>query len=164
MIRSARQTDCQKLAELHVASWRDAYADILPKEFLDMLNVDKRSAGWKRVLGSSESKVFLHFNESNLVGFSAICPSRDEDGEGVGEIGAIYYRKYVWGAGLASELMKVIQTELLDAGFRKVTLWVFRENARAQAFYKKHGFAADGTERKFERGTACCDEIRMARS
>lgn len=38
-------------------------------------------------------------------------------------------------------------------------LWVADPNPRAQAFYRKHGFAADGTAR-FEDGVR---EIRMVR-
>lgn len=164
MIRPACQTEFQELALLHVASWRDAYAGILPEEFLEKLSVEERSVMWEKSLSSSEIKVLLHFDEGLLVGFAAICPSRDEDGKGVGEIAAIYYRKEVWGTGLASELMNLVQKELLNAGFRKASLWVLRENRRAQAFYKKFGFVADGTERKFERDSVSFDEIRMARS
>jgi len=40
-----------------------------------------------------------------------------------------------------------------------VALWVADPNPRAQAFYRKHGFVADGTAR-FEGGVR---EIRMVR-
>ena len=164
MIRLAQQADCWRLAELHVASWKDAYEGMLPKTFLDSLSVEKRSQNWGALLDSGESKVFLHFDGDHLVGFGAFCPSRDDDGEGSGEVSAIYYVKRAWGTGLAAELMEMVQRELKNDGFNRVTLWVLRENARAQAFYRKFGFAADGAERKLERDSVTIDEIRMVRS
>lgn len=162
MIRLAQQADCGRLAELHVASWKDAYEGILPKAYLDSLSVERRCQNWETLLGSGESKVLLHFDGCHLVGFGALCPSRDDDGEGSGEVSAIYYEKSAWGTGLAAELMEMLQNELKNDGFSRVTLWVLRENARAQAFYRKFGFAADGAERKLERDSVTIDEIRMA--
>jgi predicted GNAT family N-acyltransferase len=52
--------------------------------------------------------------------------------------------------------------ELLEAvidSAEPAALWVADPNPRAQAFYRKHGFAADGTAR-FEDGVR---EIRMVR-
>jgi|SRR5690606_36767649 len=164
MIRLAQQADCWRLAELHVASWKDAYEGILPKTYLDSLSVEKRSQDWETLLGSGESKVLLHFDGGHLVGFGALCPSRDDDGEESGEVSALYYAKSAWGTGLAAELMELIQKELKNDGFSRITLWVLRENARAQAFYRKFAFVADGTKRKLERDSVTIEEIRMVRS
>ncbi len=45
MIRPATFEDASRLAEIHIASWQAAYADLLPADFLDGLSeeLEKRT-------------------------------------------------------------------------------------------------------------------------
>jgi hypothetical protein len=52
MIRRALVEDCDQLAELHTKAWKDAYKDILPKSFLDGLDISARKANWEKVVAS----------------------------------------------------------------------------------------------------------------
>jgi len=46
-VRDARSADAPGIAEVHVASWRAAYAGQLPDGFLRKLSVDERTRSWR---------------------------------------------------------------------------------------------------------------------
>lgn len=54
VIRDATSTDARAIAEVHVASWRWAYRDDLPVEFLDGLSVDDREREWNEWLAPDQ--------------------------------------------------------------------------------------------------------------
>ena len=49
--------------------------------------------------------------------------------------------------GYGTQCMSFIFNHLREQGFRYLSLWVFQENQRAAAFYRKLGFSPDGAER-----------------
>ena len=65
---------------------------------------------------------------------------------------------YVYAADHGTGTGEALLEAVIDRGSRPA-LWVADPNPRAQAFYRKHSFAADGTVR-FEDGVR---EIRMVR-
>jgi ribosomal protein S18 acetylase RimI-like enzyme len=59
-------------------------------------------------------------------------------------------------------LWKAACRDLQEKGFRSVTLWVIRDNARAIRFYERSGFAVeDDSAREFELGGAQITEVRL---
>ena len=77
-IREAKVADALEIARVHVDSWRSTYAGMMPQDYLDQLDVEKRAHRWVEILSSGEPK------EANLVaviggkvaGFTSIGPSR----------------------------------------------------------------------------------------
>ena len=49
MIRSAQPSDAAGIARVHVRSWQQAYAGLMPAEYLDALEktLTQREAGWR---------------------------------------------------------------------------------------------------------------------
>jgi 2-(1,2-epoxy-1,2-dihydrophenyl)acetyl-CoA isomerase len=68
----------------------------------------------------------------------------------------MYVRAAWYGAGVAHDLMRAVLDPTTDT-----SLWVFEENPRAQAFYRKYGFELEGT-RRAERFSPTV-EVRMLR-
>jgi Acetyltransferase (GNAT) domain len=68
------------------------------------------------------------------------------------------YVLYVYAADHGTGAGRALLEAVIDSA-EPTALWVADPNPRAQAFYRKHGFAADGTAR-FEDGVR---EIRMVR-
>jgi ribosomal protein S18 acetylase RimI-like enzyme len=59
-------------------------------------------------------------------------------------------------------LWKAACRDLQEQGFRSVTLWVIRDNARAIRFYERSGFAIEADSAKeFELGGAQITELRL---
>ena len=65
---------------------------------------------------------------------------------------------YVYAAGHGTGGGRALLEAVIDSA-EPAALWVADPNPRAQAFYRKHGFAADRTAR-FEDGVR---EVRMVR-
>jgi len=69
------------------------------------------------------------------------------------------------GIGAGGALLEAALQWAIDAGFRRAVLGVFPENARAMAFYERHGFVREGLRREqYRRGDEYHDEVLMARS
>jgi GNAT superfamily N-acetyltransferase len=145
-IRPALIEDAERLGALHVASWREAYAGILPDEILSALSVEDRVAMWSMIIGEAPevagSAVWVAEEDGGLAGLGSCGLQRDRGLREQGfdaEIFAIYILKSHQGLGLGRGLMAVMASFLLDRGHRTAALWVLRENAAARAFYEHLG-------------------------
>jgi len=161
MIRKAVPADASAIAEIHVATWRTAYADVLSADFLAGLSAEKRAVGWQRELEAGETVVVVAEEEGVLVGFASGGSSRDPDTSDAIEIFTLYVLSSHWDRGIGRRLM-----ETLDAALptRDQVLWVLRDNARARGFYEKLGFRPDGAEKDIQLGGRSLREIRLRRS
>ncbi len=151
LIRSAIDADAEAIARVHVRSWQAAYRDLLPHELLDGLSVDTRAEQWRSILGANArtgQTTLVAESGGAVVAFAHLGPCRDEDaGAEVGEVYAIYADPDRFGDGLGRGLMTKATAVLAANGFCTATLWVLAGNARAIAFYRAAGFAAEGISR-----------------
>jgi len=158
VIRPAIARDARAIAEVHVASWRWAYADDLPASLLDGLSVDEREVAHRRQLEDPATPVRVVVAEGppgRIVGFASTGPTRDEDAPPeTGELFAIYLLAEAAGAGAGRALLERATTDLGAAGFTRATLWVLASNGRARRFYERAGWVWDGTtgEHRFDCG------------
>ena len=84
-------------------------------------------------------------------------PSDDEDRQGAMELCVLYTYQSIRGRGAGAKLLDAVLVPEEAA-----SLWVADPNPRAQAFYRKMGFTADGsTSTDADDGVT---EIRMIRS
>jgi GNAT superfamily N-acetyltransferase len=147
-IRPGTPDDARAIAEVHVASWRDAYRGLLPDEYLEKLSVEEREARRLAWFADPEpgSGVLVAEEAGRIVGFVSFGPSRDEDAsEGIGEVPAIYVDPRAVGTGVGRELFAAATQALREVGFRRATLWVLEANERARGFYEKAGWSWDGS-------------------
>ncbi|NMR21185.1 GNAT family N-acetyltransferase [Cellulomonas fimi] len=165
-IRPADVSDAPEIARVHVASWREAYDGIVAADYLASLDVDERAGRWAERLRTGprdDVRTWVAAAGSRALGFASLGPARDEDAaRNEQEIYSIYLDPGMWGKGVARELMRTVLAEVPDGA--PVSLWVLAANERARHFYRRHGFAADGTERMHERGGAPLLEVRYRRS
>jgi ribosomal protein S18 acetylase RimI-like enzyme len=161
--------DASAVAAAHVQVWREAYAGVMPPEYLAAMDVEKSVAKWRLIIadeaaaGTREpadpivkvTRVAEHVPTREVVGFATFAPARDDDAPTPGELWAINILAAHHGSGVADELMAA------TVGERPAYLWVVEDNPRAQAFYRRHGFAADGATSVHEATGA--REIRMVR-
>ncbi len=61
-----------------------------------------------------------------------------------GEVASLYVDPAAWQAGSGDRLLRAGLEQLHLDGCSTVFLWVAQENERAQRFYRRRGFAADG--------------------
>lgn len=149
--------DIDELARVHVLIWQQAYAGIMPADYLASLDPARRAQRRRSLSGERPHEQTFVAREAAgaIVGFSAFGPSRDDDPPTADELYAINLLAHVHGTGLADDL--VART----IGDHACTLWVLVDNHRARRFYQRHGFIDEGG-RKAHAATGTA-ELRMIR-
>jgi GNAT superfamily N-acetyltransferase len=146
LVRKASVGDAAGIASVHVRTWQAAYRGQMPDDFLDELDVDKKTFRWREWTQQSDTWVLVvEDRKRGISGFSSSCPSRDADAVGkIAEIRAIYVHPEKWRSGAGRSLMSASLAHARVHGFDAMTLWVLDSNVRARAFYESIGFALDG--------------------
>jgi len=164
-IRPATVDDAAGIARVHVRSWQEAYAGIVPDDYLRALDPEQRATRWAQALadGSADHvRTFVAQSDDRLLGFVSYGPSRDEDARRhEREIYSIYLDPGTWGHGIARDLIRTVLAEVGEQ--TPISLWVLADNARARHFYRRHGFSPDGVERLESFGGADLLEVRYRR-
>jgi len=116
---------------------------------------------WSGLLSEEDAgeRVRVARREGRIVGFVAHGPAADHQGHPPKrdeQLYALYVLSSCYGQGVGQALLDQALSE------RPAQLWVAKENARAQRFYEKNGFTADGTE-QVDPDLDGLVEIRMVR-
>jgi ribosomal protein S18 acetylase RimI-like enzyme len=159
MIRRATLHDASAIAHIHVATWRAAYAGIVPAEFLASLSVERRTTSWQQQLADGRTVILVAVNDGIMTGWVSAGPSRDADKKDELEIYAIYVSPEHWRRNMGRQLMVGIEEALPDGP--DITLWVLRDNQNAISFYEKMDYRFDGTEKEIQLGAAKLKEVRL---
>jgi RimJ/RimL family protein N-acetyltransferase len=155
VIRDATSSDARAIAAVHVASWRWAYREDLPAEFLDGLSVDDREREWNVWLASDrpETGTLVAEDGGGIVGFCSFARSRDDDArQRTAEILTIYLLPESASKGIGRELFAAANDRLRALRYDRATLWVMASNERSRRFYEKAAWSWDGTtsEHRFD--------------
>jgi len=131
-IRRANQSDFQEIAAIHIESWKDSYADVLPAEFLSEQIHKNFEAHWNEIKIQNEDIVVVA-EENSLVGFVAVwCRP-------IPFIDNLHVRPSHRSKKIGSALMKAVAKELIKNGHSTAYLWVFESNKKAIRFYERLG-------------------------
>ncbi len=142
-LRAAGPADARELTRVQVLCWKQTYSAMLPAGFFTPEHEASRLAQWRRVLADPACQVALaEGSDGGLLGFAMAAKPFGEAAAGL-PVGRQLYSLYV----LAEHHGTGAGRALLDAvlGTAPAVLWVAQGNARAIAFYRRNGFAPDGT-------------------
>jgi ribosomal protein S18 acetylase RimI-like enzyme len=155
--------DARSVAEIHVNTWRSAYASILPTEYLASLSVDRREKLWSECITAGMPELLVAKTNKLALGWLSFGPCRDQAAPASeAEVWALYASPSSWSTGVGRMLWLRARELMLAQGFRSCSLWVFPQNDRAITFYRAAGFVPDGTEPKtFELGGTQLQELRF---
>ncbi len=162
-LRRARETDARGIAEVHVATWQQAYRGQIPDTYLNALSVDDRERYWKNELHvmAVGRRPWVAESDAGIVGFASAGPARDTDvPSNVGEVYAIYVLPDCWDRGVGRNLLSHCERDLVEHGYDEAVLWVLADNQRARAFYEVTGWQPDGASKQETRGGRAVDEVR----
>ena len=165
-VRPAIARDAKSIAEIHVATWQAAYADLMPADYLASVNVEKRFAFWREAIEFSDPQLLVALDGEKIVGFVGFDRSRDAGSKSsTGEIWAMYVSPAHWGMGLGLALWDGAREGLKEEGCTQVTLWVLLKNERALRFYEDGaGFKREMPSLKTVAfGSVRLEEIRLKR-
>jgi len=146
------------MARVNVRCWQETYRGLMPDAVLDDPGfVAARERFWTAALTDQryrENRVAVAERDGDLIGIAMSGPPLDAGSAWARQLYVLYVCVDHHGTGAGPALLEAV----VDPD-ESVALWVADPNPRAQAFYRKHGFVADGTE-QFEAGVR---EIRMVR-
>ncbi len=153
MIRLATSTDAAQLAELAAATFPLACpASAKPADIQSFVDGNLSEAKFAEYLADDTKAVLVggDFSGYTLVVFQE--PTDTDVAAAVthrptAELSKCYVRAETHGSGLAAELMQASLDLARSRGAVSVWLGVNEENAKANRFYEKHGFAKVGTKR-----------------
>lgn len=139
-ITAAAYDDLPEVAQIHVASWKQAYVGQVSQAYLDNLDVARRLGAWQEQFPDRDvSGLLVAHLDKTAIGFVCFGPARDQDRRDWGETYAIYVLKEYWGRGVGYALHKNACAGLRDKGFQSACLWVLDSNHRAIAAYERWG-------------------------
>jgi ribosomal protein S18 acetylase RimI-like enzyme len=147
-LRRAVPDDAAEMAAVMVAAWHHAYPGIVADDVIAAQTVQR----WEPVLAAAVAPgaapdtgaVVAVDGADHVVAFAGFRP--DPDDRRLGHLASLYVDPAAAGRGIGRRLVERTLAELASTGRRTVTLWVFRDNARARELYERCGFRADGTE------------------
>ena len=158
IVRPARVQDVRQIARVHVRCWQETYRGLMP----DAVPGDPgfpaaRERMWTDVLTGGryrQNRVAVAERDGELAGIAMSGPPGDAAAAWMRQLYVLYVYAADHGTGAGRAL-----PEAVIGPAEPAALWVADPSPRAQGFYRKHGFAADGTAR-FGDGVR---EIRMVR-
>ncbi|PPB49049.1 N-acetyltransferase [Arthrobacter pityocampae] len=162
-IREAAPADAAEFARIQIDAWRAAYGGILPADYLARLDSERLTAVWEHRLGGMgiDDRQLAVCVSGRIVGWSGFGAPRDDVDDGVGELHAINLDPAYWSVGIGSFLFSRSVCELAGMGYGSAYLWVADGNARALAFYGRHGWTLDGSSKDDDRFVPPLRELRV---
>ncbi len=154
-VHAAVEGDCPALAACHLSCWAETYGDRLSENIQAANAHEQLTERWRRNLTTPGNQVVVGALGPEIVAFARSAPSRDPDPVQPLELCSLYVRRAWQGTGLADELLRAV------LGDEPASLWVWSENGRALAFYRRHGFLPDGIEKRHSSGMT---EVRLQRA
>lgn len=160
-IRQPRPDDAPAIADVHVATWKETYAHLLPEDYFSEEYVQGRHRMWNHILTHPRDDMSVRVADSDgtIIGFACVGPGEGRDGEDAPR-DRFLYAIYVLAAHHGTGAGQVLLDETMGKG--PAMLWVAKENPRAIAFYVRNGFRLDGEEQN-DLSTPLITEARMLR-
>jgi len=140
LLRKATRDDASQIADVHVASWRDAYRTVLDPAFLAGPIERDRLEAWTARLDNQQEheQITIAVDAEVAVGF--VCVVGDQGPKWGQWVDNLHVRPHYRGRGIGAILLKSaalwVARRYPSSG---LYLWVFEGNVRARNFYEHHG-------------------------
>jgi GNAT superfamily N-acetyltransferase len=135
-IRRARPDDTTDIARIHVEAWRDAYAALLPPEYLARLNHKIEATRWSRA--SRLDGTLVAEAEGEVVGYTIVGPARRRETP-AGEIYALYVETDWREQGVGRALVEAAFDSFRQRGWTEAIIWCLEGNFAGRGFYERCG-------------------------
>ena len=167
-VRSATAADIGAVRRLRAASWRAAYAGILPPVYLEAMDTGPEEIA-RAVRHFRQSPPDRHLlvaeRDGRIVAFASCGPERPttehlRTGVVRGEVYALYAHPEAWSTGTGALLLAAARERLRADGREQAVLWVLAANSRARRFYERQGLRATGACGELRLGGAVLPEVQ----
>jgi len=129
-IREANPGDCASIAHVQVDSYRNAYAGILPQEYLAHFTYEEQEQDWRDLLSADQHDLlYVAENDSgDIVGYALGRAQGDQDTSYDSELVALHVRRSYQRQGIGKRLIAAVAERLKQQGCRSLMLWVLDKN------------------------------------
>jgi GNAT superfamily N-acetyltransferase len=139
-LRNATYADCEAIAAIHVASWRDAYSKILRSDYLAGPIVEDRLNVWRARLRDPRRTQLVLIGKLGGAAVGFACAFADEDPEWGALIDSVHVLPDMKRRGFGRRLLSSAAEWLVDEfPGQPMHLWVFEANEPARRFYAAMG-------------------------
>lgn len=137
-IRAAKRGDGRAIGRVHVESWRDTYAGVLPDSMLVRMKADAEGRKWEAAVQGGDTVLVAENEDGDVVGFGNCGAARPFGLSFTGEVYTLYVLADYQGAGLGGRLLGALFGKLAAAGHRSAVIWVLEANP-SRFFYEAMG-------------------------
>jgi RimJ/RimL family protein N-acetyltransferase len=113
---------------------------------MDSFTVKKRTKSFTEGIINKTEKTYVCMLDNIIAGFVTLAKCRDTDIDNAGEIWGIYLDPSFWRKGIGTVLANWAVDYLTKSGYKKIVLWVFKDNTPSRKFYASLGFISDEKE------------------
>lgn len=139
-IRPFEPRDARALAEIQITSYRTAYVNLLPDEFLSAFSLAEQEQDWLGWLPAHPQDLLLVAESvpAGVVGYALVRPQGDWPGY-AGELLALHIRQGWQRLGIGRALAAEAARRLRDLGCPSMMVWVLSGNLQGCRFYEHLG-------------------------
>lgn len=164
-VRPARPDDAGRLADVQLATWRAAYADLLPPTVLDA-SADEVAPVWLRAVEQPPSprhRVLVALESDEVVGLAATSPADAEDGDPAttAELATLLVDPSAGRRGHGSRLLAALVDGWRADSVHRVVTWAWERDAATTGLLVAAGWAADGAARGLDTGAGVHRQVRL---
>ena len=166
-VRDAREADAADLVRVQVASWRCAYASVVPDPLLAEISGPEAAAAWeerwREAITSpptSRHRVLVAVTDGagsgsrEVTGFASAGPATDQD-RWPGTDAELYELRVLpdqTGHGHGGRLLHAVADKLVEDGFHTACTWALESDAALRGFLESSGWAPDGARAELDVG------------
>lgn len=154
-VRVAWADDAPAIAALQLRAWQQAYADLLPAEFLSDSLLDQFIQQWHASLTKptdARQRVLVALERNRVTGFVITTPAGDPDCDPIvdGQVDELTVAADDRGQGHGSRLLQAAADTLRSDRFTRAVMWLSSSDDSRRAFLTATGWAPDGAHRALD--------------
>lgn len=126
------------IGRVHVETWRDSYAGVLPDAVLLRMSSEGEGGKWVRAIAGGEIVLVAEADDGQIVGFGNCGAARPFGLPFAGEVYTLYVLPDWHGTGLGGRMLRALFDALLADGYHSAVIWVLEANP-SRFFYEAMG-------------------------
>lgn len=137
IIRKNRLEDQEQMAHIKIDGWRNAYDKIISSKYLKSLDYKAQTERYIASFEEYKDLVLVAVKDEEVLGYS--CFNYKENEKYDSELVSLYIKNGHQNKGIGSSLLKETAKLLHEENKHSMIIWCFKDNIKAQNFYKDLG-------------------------